>query len=358
MLRSVRVAPLLVFLVLTWFICPANAQVRAEQVRVTASAANIRSGPSTDAGVIVVAPEHTILPVLEQRGVWYLVSLATELGTTVTQGFIHQSTVAREVRTQSDPFAQRGQQVRVSASSANVRAGPGLDQHVVEVLPQGAIAQGITQRGDWVEVRLSSEFDVQERSGFIHMSSVEILTLDEAALPEDEPHVTPTPNPSPPTAPARAEEDPAPQIQTARMENRIRFGPQLSWGDSDGVAVGVRVEYPTTTWHRSLRLVGSFDHYFPDVPAPFEARVLEFSGNIQYVFPPLEPQHIAPYLGSGVSLAHGSLAVNGVSGSLSELGFNLLGGAQFGDGPRRPFAEFRVAFSGLDQFVVTGGLLF
>ena len=50
-----------------------------EQARVPTSHANVHSGPSSAASVLVMIPEGTVLPVIGRRGEWVRVQLSPEL---------------------------------------------------------------------------------------------------------------------------------------------------------------------------------------------------------------------------------------------------------------------------------------
>ena len=50
-----------------------------EQARVPTSHANVHSGPSSGASVLVMVPEGTVLPVIGRRGEWVQVQLSPEL---------------------------------------------------------------------------------------------------------------------------------------------------------------------------------------------------------------------------------------------------------------------------------------
>ncbi len=50
-----------------------------EQARVPTSHANVHSGPSSGASVLVMVPEGTVLPVIGRRGEWVQVQLSAEL---------------------------------------------------------------------------------------------------------------------------------------------------------------------------------------------------------------------------------------------------------------------------------------
>lgn len=67
------------------------AQAPTEQIRVTVTDANVRSGPGIEHNIIISISQGTILPVLGKEGVWFRVQLTTELGTGAEIGFIHES---------------------------------------------------------------------------------------------------------------------------------------------------------------------------------------------------------------------------------------------------------------------------
>lgn len=50
-----------------------------EQARVPTSHANVHSGPSSGASVLVMVPEGTVLPIVGRRGEWVQVQLSPEL---------------------------------------------------------------------------------------------------------------------------------------------------------------------------------------------------------------------------------------------------------------------------------------
>lgn len=57
----------------------ADQATAPEQARVPASHANVHSGPSSAASVLVMVPEDTVLPVIGRRGEWVQVKLSQEL---------------------------------------------------------------------------------------------------------------------------------------------------------------------------------------------------------------------------------------------------------------------------------------
>ena len=56
-----------------------QAPAVTEQATVPTSYANVHSGPSTNASILVLVPEGTVLPVIGRRGEWVQVQLSPEL---------------------------------------------------------------------------------------------------------------------------------------------------------------------------------------------------------------------------------------------------------------------------------------
>lgn len=70
-----------------------------------------------------------------------------------------------------------------------------------------------------------------------------------------------------------------------------------------------------------------------------------------------------PYVGGGLNFARWSMDIPAelkpfIEGSASdtELGLNLIGGAEFGVGRFKPFAELRAQISGGEQVVLAAGI--
>ncbi len=72
---------------------PLAFQEGSERVRVTATAANVRSGPGTDRRVILTVERGAVLSVLGREEKWYRVDLSGRSGARAESGYIHESTV-------------------------------------------------------------------------------------------------------------------------------------------------------------------------------------------------------------------------------------------------------------------------
>lgn len=143
-------------------------------------------------------------------------------------------------------------------------------------------------------------------------------------------------------------------------EGQLRVGGQVSWGDDADFAVGARVDVSATSIHPNVRFIGAFDYFFPDDggSGDIDLSYWELTGAVVRDFTFSGETSARPYVGAGLNIARVSLSGFGDSVSDSETGLALLAGSHFGRGRITPFAEMRIALSGAEQFVVSGGILF
>lgn len=144
----------------------------------------------------------------------------------------------------------------------------------------------------------------------------------------------------------------APAILAAQQP--FHLGAQVSWGDDSDVGIGVRYENDLNRLipARNLRVVGSFDWFFPGNNVDY----FEINANVAYQFT-IPSSRIGPYAGGGLNIARASGGLG--TSSDTQVGLNLLGGLRFPSAGRiRPYVEGRFEFSGGEQFVLTGGILF
>src|SRR5690606_34189644 len=132
-----------------------------------------------------------------------------------------------------------------------------------------------------------------------------------------------------------------------------------------GVGVRAGMALPFT----GLSAVASFDYYFPDLD---NFTYFELNGNVLYDIPLVGVTGFAPYVGGGLNIARskfewegvsvpGIVEIPGGSESNTELGLNIVGGANFNLAVIRPFAELRYQIHGGDfenQFVIAAGVTF
>lgn len=86
-----KVGSILVLLLL-WH-SPLVMSQSVEEVTVKSTAANIRSGPSTNNSPLLRAEQGTRFSVVRRVGAWYEIEIPRSAGVNATRGFIHRSTV-------------------------------------------------------------------------------------------------------------------------------------------------------------------------------------------------------------------------------------------------------------------------
>ena len=136
-------------------------------------------------------------------------------------------------------------------------------------------------------------------------------------------------------------------VQTASAQG-FRWGPEVSLGTDTDLGLGARGEFDFSG--SALTIIASFDYYFPDGSVDY----WEINGNLIYNFNIPSAPTVTPYAGGGLNIGHAS--AEGYSDT--DPGLNLLGGARFDAGSIMPFAEVKFTIEGVEQFVVTGGILF
>lgn len=141
----------------------------------------------------------------------------------------------------------------------------------------------------------------------------------------------------------------APQAQA-----QVSFGAQASFANDTDFGIGARANIGLP--FPGFKAIASFDYFFPDIEA---LDYFEINGNAVYSISVPTPG-FAPYVGGGLNVARFSVDTDlpGIGVSDTRMGLNLLGGAEFGTGPIRPFAELRLELEGGEQFILAGGVNF
>ncbi len=145
----------------------------------------------------------------------------------------------------------------------------------------------------------------------------------------------------------------------ATAEAQVRLGPQLSFGGDTDFGIGVRVvanakTLPHWDW------IGTFDVFFIDDNPNFDRSYWEVNGNLAYNFGIPEAPSLSPYVGGGLNISRLSREdiSSGAESDNTDLGVNLFAGTQFEGASITPFAEIRIVLEGVEQVVLTGGILF
>lgn len=147
------------------------------------------------------------------------------------------------------------------------------------------------------------------------------------------------------------------------------IGPQVSNSRDTDIGVGLRAVLDLGPLDFGLRVIGSFDLFFPD-EYEFDEGGVEMMGDADYweanlnlatdLGLPLVP--ITPYIGGGLNIAHIELKNTPDDEAFAldqtDTGVNVLAGIEVDAGAIAPFLEFRYEILGGEQWVITGGILF
>ncbi len=138
------------------------------------------------------------------------------------------------------------------------------------------------------------------------------------------------------------------------LQAQVNVGGQLSLAEKTDFGIGARTTIDLSVPSFPLEAIASFDYFFPDDKAGNDVTYWELNGSVAHGFP-VSSRVVKPYVGAGLSLAHTSSVLKG---SNNDLALNILGGAKFTMGNLNPFGELRIELGGLEQFVLTGGVMF
>ena len=148
----------------------------------------------------------------------------------------------------------------------------------------------------------------------------------------------------------------------AAQTKQWQFGPEVGFGTNNvGPAVGARAVFDglgTVTKVTGLGAYASFDYFFPSSSFGVSPTYWEINVDGTWDIPNMKGQ-FKPYVGAGIDYGHTSVTVGGFSGSTSNTGLNILGGAHFNPTPKlNLFGEVRVELRTGSIVAVTLGILF
>jgi len=143
-------------------------------LRVTAHSLNLRDGHHLDSRILLQLPEGTRVVKLEENADrrWFRVQMQNGASGWIAAKF------AREDGTATPPAAPATVTVRVTATTLNLRSGPGTANPVVVQLPHGLRAEreGMSPDGKWARVRTP-----EGRTGWV---SAEHVVVDDGIDPD------------------------------------------------------------------------------------------------------------------------------------------------------------------------------
>ncbi len=127
---------------------------------------------------------------------------------------------------------------------------------------------------------------------------------------------------------------------------QIEIGPRIGFdlsGDVEEFFIGVDGRLKLLVF--PVILNGTFDLYLVEENRDFS----QLSFNVLYEFG-MANVAFSPYVGGGIGISNTS--------NNTDVGLNLIGGATFGFGNLKPFAQAQITFGDVDLFTIGGGLLF
>ncbi len=148
--------------------------------------------------------------------------------------------------------------------------------------------------------------------------------------------------------------------QRAQAQAQIQVGPRVGYELNDYEALSVGADVRISTLALPVQINPTFDYYFLDDSdfGGVDVSLIQFAANALYQFG-FNNQVFTPYAGPGLSYSRFSAEAGGFDGSESDIGLNLVGGAEFGVGNLNAFAQAEFVVGGDAQPVkVVGGLLF
>ena len=142
---------------------------------------------------------------------------------------------------------------------------------------------------------------------------------------------------------------------THSAQAQFAVGPRLGYDlEAEALHIGAEARFALEALDLPVKIKPSIDYFFVD---NFTLVTIDANGIYEIA---LDGETLSPYVGAGLGISYWSFDSEfegfGIDGSDTNVGLNLLGGAVFGAGPLRPFAEAR--FNTDDLFTLTGGLLF
>lgn len=151
--------------------------------------------------------------------------------------------------------------------------------------------------------------------------------------------------------------------EQAKAQAQIQLGPRVGYDIDDLESLSVGADVRISTLALPVQINPTFDYFFMDdaendLGDDVGRQGLQFTANALYTFG-VSNRVFTPYAGPGVSYTRLSYDGDFDADDVSDVGLNLVGGAEFGVGPLRAFGQAEFVVGGEVQPVkVVGGLLF
>lgn len=210
--------------------------VSSQYLRVTgtvsASSLNVRSTPSTSGSKVTTLSSGTQVTLLESLDGWYRVDADGKTG------YVASQYVSLASNTPAPPAPQEVTRITgtVSASTLNVRSGPGPSHAKIGSLSSGAQVEILEQLDGWCRIELNG------KTGYISSQYV-TLTQGQPSAPDAQPAAQPEPQPEPES---QLEQSVPQETKTLGMVStsslNVRSGPSASHEKVATLSSGAQVE--------------------------------------------------------------------------------------------------------------------
>ncbi|HHV71954.1 MAG TPA: SH3 domain-containing protein [Clostridia bacterium] len=179
-------APILIFLVL----CLIPTVALAREGLVKGDYVNVRSGPATSYPRLGLVRQGTSFTLLESQGDWHKVQFASGLTGWIAGWLVELEPESVPQQPNPQPDVQPGTNYLtaiVTATSLNVRSGPGTNYSIVGGLSKGNVVTVLATSGDWLKIKTA-----QGLEGYVAGQYLQINQQGGTpALPPQEPVETP-----------------------------------------------------------------------------------------------------------------------------------------------------------------------
>ncbi|WP_270647299.1 C40 family peptidase [Paeniclostridium hominis] len=125
-----------------------------KKATVTASALNVRSGPSTNDGVIGTAYKGNTVEILQSSGGWHKVKLSNGKIGWVSGKYLSLSGDTNNNTNTETPST--GKKATVTASALNVRSGPSTSNSIIGKAYKGNTVEILDSSNGWYKIKLSN----------------------------------------------------------------------------------------------------------------------------------------------------------------------------------------------------------
>ncbi|MGM0608733.1 MAG: SH3 domain-containing protein [Candidatus Muiribacteriota bacterium] len=145
--------------------------------RITASAANIRSGPSTNYTVINTLMRGTDVHILNKESSWYQILLPDN-----KIGFIYNTLIRETGQTTGDNLFDNILTGTIQASTANIRSGKGSNFPVIDKVSYGEVVKVFDDSGSWFKIETPDGLYGYIFHNLIYIQEDETQTLGSARI--------------------------------------------------------------------------------------------------------------------------------------------------------------------------------